>query len=341
MGGEMIPCGGCAAKVGADLLARVLGRLEIPPREGVLIGLDQPDDAAVFVTPPGTVAVATTDAFPPFTDDLYLVGRVAAANAASDLYAMGAEGAAAIALVCLPEGNPRRQELQLEHVLRGALRTLESLQIPLVGGHTIAGEQALVGFSMHGFANPEHILRKSGARPGDCLVLSKALGTGVVLAAARAGFADTEWVEETHRSMLRANRAVMHILRAHAVHACTDVSGFGLMGHLAEMLGASSATAHLDATAVPALPGARELLDNGWRSSFHATNERAQANGSVGGIAPLLIDPQTSGGLLAAVPRDALAALQKACAEQNEEIYVIGEIGAPSSANPSGSVIVE
>ncbi|MGH3053864.1 MAG: selenide, water dikinase SelD, partial [Gaiellaceae bacterium] len=281
MARPMLACGGCAAKVGADVLGRVLARLDLPPAEGVIVGLREPDDAAVFAHPPGRLAVATTDAFPPFSDDLYLVGQVAANNAASDLYAMGAEGSAAVAFVCLPREDDGSAERQLEHFLRGALAQLRLLDIPLVGGHTIAGEQTIVGFSMHGSVDPDGILRKGGARPGDALVLTKALGTGVVLAAARMGFADADWVEATHASMLRSNRTAMQLLKRHKVRACTDVTGFGLAGHLSELLRASDVGARLRADAIPALPGALALLAAGWRSSFHATNERAVNPGLV------------------------------------------------------------
>jgi selenide,water dikinase len=323
----MIACGGCAAKVGADVLDRVLARLELPRAEGVIAGLQEPDDAAVFTHPPGTLAVATTDAFPPFDDDLYLVGRVAANNAASDLYAMGAEGSAAVAFVCLPPDEDGRTEQRLEHFLRGALAQLRQLGIPLVGGHTIAGEQTIVGFSMHGWVERDGILRKGGARPGDALVLTKPLGTGVVLAAARMGFADADWVEATHASMLRSNRAAMHLLKRHGVHACTDVTGFGLAGHLLEMLRASDAGAQLRAAAVPALPGALALLAAGWRSSFHATNERTVRlpAGNAPVVLDLCVDPQTSGGLLAAVPAGAVTALRADCTAAGEDLFVLGE----------------
>jgi selenide,water dikinase len=254
---------------------------------------------------------------------------------------MGAEGAAAVAVICLPTGDERQLESDLEQMLRGALARLTDLGIPLVGGHTVAGEQALIGFAMHGFVDPQRILRKGGAAPGDALVLSKPLGTGVVLAAARAGSADSAWTEATHRSMLRANRAAMRLLLAHAVRACTDVSGFGLAGHLAEMLRAGKVAARLHAAAIPALPGARELLDNGWRSSFHAINQRAQEPSCPSDVPPLLIDPQTSGGLLAAIPAEHLPALRAAAAQQGEDLFVIGEITGADSAHPAGSLSVE
>jgi selenide,water dikinase len=330
MGGEMIPCGGCAAKVGAGVLSRVLERLDLPVSENVIVGLRPADDAAVFFQPPDTLCVATADAFPPFDDDLFLVGRVAAINAASDLYAMGAEGTAAIALVCLPHTNDEESEALLEQFLRGALVSLRALGIPLAGGHTIAGNQTVVGFSMHGFVEPTRILRKAGACVGDRLVLSKPLGTGVVLAAARAGAALAEWVEATHRSMLRSNGAVMRLLLEHDVHACTDVTGFGFSGHLSEMLGASRVGARLPKP-LPALPGALELLQAGWRSSFHVQTQNTRGRREEIGVikqeeSALLFDPQTSGGLLAAVPAKAVEELCGACDRAGEEIHVVGEI---------------
>jgi selenide,water dikinase len=325
MNAPMVPCGGCAAKVGADVLGRVLSKLGVAAHSGVPIGVAEADDAAVFEQPPGTLAVATVDAFPPFIDDLYVVGQVAANNAASDLYAMGAEGSVALAMVCLPRTDARQDEEQLEQFLRGALLQLERLGIPLAGGHTIAGEQAIVGFSMHGWVAPGDILRKGGGRPGDVLVLGKPLGTGVILAAARVGVAAAEWVEATLSSMLRSNAPLMRLLREHGVRACTDVTGFGLIGHLDEMLRASGVGARLIRSAIPALPGARELLAAGWRSSFHASNQRAQKIAATD-TDPLWLDPQTSGGLLAAVPPQHLDALRAACAQAGEPLYVIGEL---------------
>lgn len=330
MGGEMVPCGGCAAKVGADVLGRVLERLDLPASKNLVIGLRPADDAAVFSQPPGTLAVATTDAFPPFDDDLFLVGRVAVVNAASDLYAMGAEGTAAVALVCLPHTNDAESEALLEQFLRGALASLRSIDIPLAGGHTIAGNQTIVGFSMHGWVEPTRILRKAGARVGDRLVLSKALGTGVVLAAARAGVAPAEWVRAAHESMLRSNGPVMRLLQAHDVHACTDITGFGFAGHLREMLVASGLGARLTQT-FPVLPGALDLLRAGWRSSFHSQNQNGgERSEETGGIEEaelaLLFDPQTSGGLLAAVGAESVEALVADCKRAGEEIHVVGEV---------------
>ncbi|HYD50033.1 MAG TPA: selenide, water dikinase SelD [Terriglobales bacterium] len=318
------------AKVTAEVLERVLCRLDLPRSEAILVGAEDGDDAAVFAHPPGSLAVATVDVLPLFSDDFYFVGRVAASNAASDLYAMGAEGTAAMAMVCLPHCDDRSAEQHLEHFLSGALAQLSSMGIALAGGHTMIGNQALLGFSMHGWVSPDRILRKSGAQPGDRLVLTKPLGSGVILAAAKAGVAAAEWVDAAHAAMVQSNGAAMRLLRDHGAHACTDVTGFGLGGHLSELLRASEVGARLYGLALPALPGAVELLTASWRSEAHAANERAQMRGyradpSLPSFA-LCFDPQISGGLLAAVPRDRLSQMRNAFAEAGEPFAEIGEI---------------
>jgi selenide,water dikinase len=326
----MPPCGGCAAKVGGDVLHRVLRRLSLPPNPQVVIGLEAPDDAAVTRHPEGAQVVSTVDVFPPFLDDPFLVGEVAAVNAASDLYAMGAEPLSALALVAVPPGSPAETEETLELLLRGALRGFGPLGVALVGGHTIESAELLIGFAVIGAATEEGIWRKSGVRPGDALVLTKKLGTGVVVAATRAGVSPAEWTEAAIVSMRRPNREAATALRGTRVHACTDVTGFGLAGHLLEMLAASGVGARVEIDRLPALPGAVELLANGWRSSFHQRNA-----GAVRGIrvteaildqarAQLVFDPQTSGGLLAAVPADAIDTVRAELERRGDECHVIG-----------------
>ena len=247
----MAACGGCAAKVSGDVLRSVLGRLELPRDPRVVAGLEAPDDAAVLLHPAGAHVVCTADFFPPFSDDAYVVGEVAAVNAAGDLYAMGAEPRAALALVSLPAGSDTETEETLELLLRGAVVKLREMGIALVGGHTIEGDGLLFGFSMTGSCAPESLLRKGGAQPGDALVLTKPLGTGVVLAAARAAKAPADWTDAAIESMLRSNREAATLLRSAGAHACTDVTGFGLAGHLLEMLRASGCGAEIEVRACP------------------------------------------------------------------------------------------
>ena len=237
----------------------------------------------------------------------------------------GSEGAAALAIVAVAEDDPVAQETILEALLHGAVGALAELDIPLVGGHTIVADSTLIGFSMHGYAESARLLRKSGARVGDAIVLSKPLGTGVVLAAGRAGVADSDWIDACHATMLRSNAPMMRLLLRHGAHACTDVTGFGLSGHLADLARKTSITAELAPSAVPALPGAVELLGHGWRSSFHSMNERVRATPG-DGLAPLLLDPQTSGGLLATLPQDNLASFKTACDQAGEPVWMIGRV---------------
>jgi selenide,water dikinase len=340
-GAAMRPCGGCAAKVGAEVLGRVLGRLPRTVDDRVVIGLDRPDDAAVTTHPAGQDVVTTVDFFPPFLDDPLLVGEVAAVNAASDVYAMGGEPRAATALISLPRGDEPEIENTLELVLRGGLRGLAGMQVALVGGHTVEGESLLVGFAFTGSVDRAHMMTKGGARPGDALVLSKPLGTGVILAAARMGMAPAAWVDAAAARMRTPNRDASRVLRAAGVRACTDVTGFGFGRHLVEMLTASDAAARIDLQCLPALAGAVALLGAGWRSSCHSRNARATAShlqpasdGARRGAAyELLFDPQTSGGLLAAVPPASLAAIERALRDSGVECHVVGEIVAGRSGN--------
>jgi selenide,water dikinase len=310
MGGEML-CGGCAAKLGQTALQRALSRLD-PPRAdaSVVLGLEAPDDAAAVVSPSGDVIVSSLDAFPAFTDDPYLVGQVGAVNAVSDLLAKGADPRHALALVALPEGeSPDEAEETLVQILSGARAALDPLGVTLVGGHTTTATGLLVGFSVDGnAASRGSLLRMSGLRPGDRLILTKPLGTGVLFHADPRGEARGPWIQAALASMLRPNLAAARVAREAGASAATDVTGFGLAGHLGEMLRASGVSAVLDVAALPALPGALELLARGLRSTAHAANERAGRGIFIRPDAvahpnlPLLFDPQTSGGLVFGLP---------------------------------------
>jgi len=311
-------CGGCGAKVGANLLARTLSELKPVVRDDVLIGLDAPDDAAVIAVPPGKVLVQTVDHFRAILDDPYLFGRIAANHALGDVYAMGAEPQSALAIVTVPYGPEVQVEEQLVQLMSGAARTLEEAGCTLAGGHTGEGAEMALGFAVNGLADPARLMRKSGLRPGDALILTKPLGTGTLFAAEMRGKAKRRWIEAAIASMLRSNREAAAILQAHGATACTDVTGFGLLGHLLEMTKASGVGATLRLDALPVLEGAEETVGQGLLSSLHAANARAES-----GIAnldaarrhpryPLLFDPQTAGGLLAGVPAERVEACEEA-----------------------------
>jgi len=302
-------CGGCAAKVGASPLEAALGRLPPAPADAsVLVGLEQADDAAVLSLPRGDVVVASVDAFRAFADDPWLVGRVAAVNAASDILAKGGRPRHAMALVSVPEESPSRSSETLYQVLAGVRAGLDPLGITLVGGHSTVGPELFVGLSISGEpAEDGRLLGLDALREGDALVLTKPLGTGVLLAADMRGLATGVFVEAATRCMLRDNGAASVLAVDAGASACTDVSGFGLAGHLLEMLDASGLDAEIDAAALVALPGAIALLDRGLRSTYHDQNAavRDRVEGARGTLSEILFDPQTSGGLLIGIAHDA------------------------------------
>lgn len=337
MGMAEMPCGGCAAKVAESALSRALARLPEPlPDETVRVGLAAPDDVAALVMPGGDVLLATVDAFRAFTDDPWWVGRVAATNAASDVWAKGAQARHAMALVTVPDEGDERAEETLFQVLSGIRCALDPHGIALVGGHSTVGPELFVGLSISGAApGGAAFLAKGGAAEGDQLILTKPLGTGVVLASDMQGRARGVWLAATLRSMARANASAGRIARDLGARGCTDVSGFGLAGHLCEMLRAARKSAQLELDSLPALAGSLELLGAGRRSSFHAQNEktrRAILFGRGGGFTPraeLLFDPQTSSGLLIAVPAQASEELlRRLHAEGDVEAARIGEVRA-------------
>jgi len=313
-------CGGCGGKLPADILARVLNKMDNPSSSRVLLGLEQPDDIAVIKNSPQTQTAVTVDFFTTFLDDPHLLGQVAAQNAMSDLYASAAEPQAAVAMVTVPHGPARSQEQFLLEVLDGALRALRPAGVPIVGGHTIEGEQATVGFTIFGDIfleenSGQQLASKGGLQPGDQLVLTKPLGTGILLAAQQRALCRAEWMDKLVESMTASNRNPGLAVRDMGIRAVTDVTGFGLAGHLWEMLCASHVSAELSLATLPLLAGAVELASRGVESTLAPSNRqvephlRAAEETRSSGAYATLFDPQTSGGLLLGVPQDVLTAL--------------------------------
>lgn len=330
-------CGGCAAKVGESSLTRALERLGVPSHPAVVLGLAQPDDAAAVETERGEIVAATIDGFRAFADDPYLVGRVAAVNAVSDLWAKGVPPRFALAQVSVPDPEPTRAEETLYQVMAGARAGLDADGVTLVGGHTTTGPELVVGFAVWGFAaSADALIRIGGVAPGDQLILTKPLGTGVILQADMRGLARGAWVEAAEASMLRSNRHAARAMSGLRPSAATDVTGFGLAGHLSEMLRASKCSAVLALDAIPALPGAVALLTRGVRSTAHPENARArramlvEPEAAAQARLDLLFDPQTSGGLLLGVGRERSERLLRALREGGDgAAVVIGEVAAP------------
>ncbi|MFW2353916.1 selenide, water dikinase SelD [Hydrogenophaga sp.] len=308
-------CGGCGAKVGASILTRALGSLQPIERDDVLIGLHSPDDAAVVRVPPGTAMVHTVDFFRSFIDDPYLFGKVAANHALGDIFAMGAEPQSATAIATVPPGLESKVEDLLLQMMTGAVEVLNAAGCALVGGHTGEGRELALGFAINGLIdeNMDSVMRKGGMQAGDVLLLTKPIGTGTLFAAHARHAAKGRWIDAALKSMVVSNQVGAQILREHGATACTDLTGFGLLGHLVEMTRPSGVDAELQLGALPLLDGAVECIEAGIVSSLQPANVRLRrALRNAGDFVkdpryPLLFDPQTAGGLLASVPADRAA----------------------------------
>src|SRR4249919_3748508 len=306
---DLTDCGGCAAKLGADLLADALAGLgaenaAAAPAD-LIAGLDPPDDAAAYRVSDDLAIIGTLDFFPPLVDDPRTFGEIAAANALSDVFAMGGRVLFALSIAAFPEDLPRDV---LTEIFAGASSKVREAGGTLAGGHTIRDPEPKYGLAVIGAAHPDKLLRKGGARPGDRLVLTKRLGTGVLVSGARQGRTSGADLATAVDGMRRLNRAAAEALVTAGIRTATDVTGFGLLGHALEMARASGARFDFRAAALPALPGALDLAAAGVETGGAAHNRRFVSDAlEVGaGVTPALVtlahDPQTSGGLLAAVP---------------------------------------
>jgi selenide,water dikinase len=318
---EGMLCGGCGAKVGGDTLAAALAALPEPRRADVL---SRPGDDAAVLGVGGASLVATIDHLRAFTEDPWLLARIAAIHAMGDVWAMGAEPQAGLASIVLPRMGERMQAETLREVLDALSGALREAGAELVGGHTTMGAETTIGVAVTGLPRGAPI-GLAGARPGDALILTEPLGTGTILAAEMQRRARGPDVAECLRVMGRAQGAAARILRG--ARAMTDVTGFGLAGHLAGICRASGVGARIDAAAVPLLPGALALAEAGVASTLAAQNRRS-AGGALpdGPLGALLVDPQTAGGLLAAVPAgEAQALLRRLRDAGHEEAALVGE----------------
>ncbi len=340
-------CGGCGAKVGSTVLSRVINRLPAQRRDDVLIGLDSPDDAAAFEVPPGKVMVQSVDYFRAFIDDPYTFGRIAANHALGDIFAMGAEAQSALAIATVPYGREQIVEQTLSDLMIGALDTLAPTGAVLAGGHSSEGAELAFGLTVNGLIAKDALLRKGGMQPGDVLIVTKPIGTGTLFAADMRGKAKGRWVDAAIQSMLVSNQAAASCLHRQGATACTDVTGFGLLGHLVEMTRASDADVRLELAAVPLLDGAEQTVAAGILSSLQPQNVRLRrAVRDVDSLAdharyPLLFDPQTAGGLLASVPAHrAPACLDELHALGYPHAAIIGQVEARSAETAPIQVIV-
>ncbi len=309
-------CAGCGSKVGRDVLTRALERVRVayptaidwPHADTIVVGLEAPDDAAIVRVPQGFLAAQTVDFFRALVSDPFVFGQICVKHCLSDLYAMGADPQSVLAIATVPYAVPAKQEETLFQLLAGVQAALTLAKTPLVGGHTTTGPELALGLACNGLVAAAQLLRKGGMQPGQTLILTQPLGTGTLFAAQMQRQAKGRWIETAIAAMIQPSAAAAHCLQQHGATACTDVTGFGLIGHLLEMAVASKVAVNLNLQSLPILPGARETLAQGWVSSLQAQNLQAAAaigNGDRYGSRPdygILFDPQTAGGLLASLP---------------------------------------
>ena len=328
-------CGGCGGKVGASVLSEVLHTLQPFPHKDVLIGLSSPDDAAVLNIPSDKKLVQTIDHLKTLIDDPYLFGKLSALHALSDAFAMNAKPQSAQALVQLPMASENIQKRDMTQLMQGALEVLNQHECALVGGHTSEDTHLNLGFCINALAEEKELLHKQGAKTGEVLILTQPLGTGALFAAHMRGLAKGNDIQSALNNMLQSNQGAAQIFHQFNASACTDVTGFGLLGHLVEMLKGSDVGATINMADIPAMPGTLDIMQTGIFSTLQPHNVRLRRaiNNQEEHLHhdryPLLFDPQTCGGLLACVNLEHATACLNALKDKGyTESIIIGEITA-------------
>nr|WP_295777614.1 selenide, water dikinase SelD [uncultured Intestinibacter sp.] len=319
--------GGCTAKLGPGILSRVLERIPKKYDENLLIGFESSDDASVYKLTDDIAMVQTLDFFPPMVDDPYTFGKIAAANALSDIYAMGGEVKTALNIVCFPE----QMDLNiLGDIIQGGSEKVEEAGGVLSGGHSIMDQDVKYGLSVTGIINPNKIYQNNGCKVGDKLILTKPLGVGIISTANRVGEASKEAMDKAIESMCTLNKYAAEIIRKYDVHACTDVTGFSLLGHLNEMV-AGDCSAVINSTKVPYIKEARQYADEFLLTAAAQRNrnflqDKVLFNIDDFAMEEILFDPQTSGGLLIAVNPEDVEDIMKELETLSLPCGVIGEV---------------
>jgi len=305
---KLSKCAGCGAKVGAGVLAQLLKDIKVHSDPNLLVGFDRSDDASVYRISDDLALVQTVDFFPPIADDPYLFGQIAATNALSDVYAMGGEPKLCLNIMAVPEKMPMEA---VHEILRGGYDKVYEAGALITGGHSIHDDEPKYGLAVTGFVHPDRVLTNSGARPGDVLFLTKPLGIGILSTAAKVDMVSQEGQDHMFAWMTTLNRAARDTMVKFDVHACTDVTGFGLMGHALEMMEGSGVQAVIETETLDLIPEAKELARIGivpagaYRNRTFA-EKAVDLKGIELCVQDVLFDPQTSGGLLIACdPRDA------------------------------------
>lgn len=329
---KLAKCAGCGAKVGAGVLAKLLEGIKVHTDPNLIVGFDRSDDASVYRLNDELALVQTLDFFPPIADDPYTFGQIAATNALSDVYAMGGEPKLALNILCIPADMPKDA---VHALLRGGYDKVYEAGALITGGHSILDDEPKYGLSVTGFVHPDRVLTNSGAHEGDVLLLTKPLGIGILTTAQKVEMLSEDGVTLAKKLMTTLNRSARDCMVQFRVHACTDVTGFGLMGHLLEMAQGSDLTAHIDTSAIDIIPEALSFAEMGLMpEGMYRNRAFAEAQVDVGNV-PLsvqdaLFDPQTAGGLLMAVDpedADALFALLKESVPSAQRIGTLEKAG--------------
>ena len=305
---KLADCAGCGAKVGAGVLAKLLEDIEVLDDPNLLVGFDKSDDASVYKINDEQAIVQTVDFFPPICDDPYIFGQIAAANAMSDIYAMGGQPKLALNIMAVPTSMNKEH---VHAILKGGYEKVYEAGALITGGHSIYDKEPKYGLSVTGFVHPDKIITNSGAKEGDVLILTKPIGIGIITTAAKAEMVSEEGLKFAYRLMSTLNKSARDIMVKYNVHACTDVTGFGLMGHLLEMAQGSDKAAVVDTENIDFINEAKSLAQSGilpeglYRNRSYAEGFVEPGNIKLS-VQDMLFDPQTSGGLLIAVsPEDA------------------------------------
>ena len=327
---KLAKCAGCGAKVGAGVLAQLLDGIKVHSDPDLLVGFDKSDDASVYKVSDDLALVQTVDFFPPIADDPYLFGQIAATNALSDVYAMGGEPKLCLNIMAIPSDMPKEA---VHDLLRGGYDKVYEAGALITGGHSILDEEPKYGLAVTGFVHPDKVLTNSGAKPGDVLLFTKPIGIGVLTTAAKADMASAESMALAHKLMTTLNKSARDAMVKYRVHACTDVTGFGLLGHTLEMAQGSEAEVELDVASIDLIPEAVELARMGiLPEGMYRNRAFAEESVDAGTIElckqDLLYDPQTAGGLLMAVDQadaDALYAELQNCVPSAQRVGTVRE----------------
>lgn len=327
---KLASCAGCGAKVGGGVLAELLDDIKIHHDPNLLVGFDKSDDASVYCISDDLALVQTVDFFPPIADDPYLFGQIAATNALSDVYAMGGEPKTALNIMCVPENMPKET---VHEILRGGYDKVYESGAVITGGHSIYDDEPKYGLAVTGFVDPKKMLTNSAAKPGDVLILTKPIGIGILTSAMKADLCEEKTKSYAYTLMSTLNKAARDVMVNYRVHSCTDVTGFGLLGHSYEVAQGSDVEVTLNTQAIDLLPEALSFARMGvlpagmYRNRKYA--ESAVDSGEVElAVQDMLYDPQTSGGLLISVDPNDAEALFAALQGKVPSAQIIGTVSA-------------